>query len=350
MEGQGSKKILILNLGGIGDILLSTPALRALRQRFPQSGISILTFRPNYEAVKDLRYIENIFLFEKRPWLTAVFKNLGLLFRLRKEHFELAVNMRTMLSQKSARKIKLLLDIIHPRIKAGRDTEGRGSFWDIKIPETNLGEKYEREYDLDTVKALGVVEVRDKSIDFEIEAATIAKISILLSENGVLPQDLVMGIHPGGKPAHRWPIENFSRVIQEISKKMNCKFIVTGSFEEAALGERLKREANGRLINFSGRLTLKELGALIKRCSVYICNDTASMHIAALAQVPMVAIFTAGYLKRFDPRNISDKAIVLSNNADCAPCDKLRCSSMKCVMEITPRQVMQAIEQLLGKT
>lgn len=350
MEGQRSKKILILNLGGIGDILLSTPALRALRQKFPQGGISILTFRSSYEAVKDLPYLENIFLFEKRPWPIAMFKNLAVLFRLRKEHFELAVNMRTMLSQKSARKIKLLLDIIHPKIKAGRDTEGRGSFLDIKIPETNLGQKYEREYDLDTVKALGVIEVKDKSLDFEIEAATIAKVSILLGENGVLPQDLIIGIHPGGKPAHRWPVENFSRVINEISKKINCKFIATGSVEETAMVERLKKEAEGKLINLSGRLNLKELGALIKRCSVYICNDTAAMHIAAVLEVPMVAIFGAGYLKRFDPRNISDKAIVLYSNADCAPCDKLRCCSMKCVTEITPLQVIQAIEHLLDQT
>ena len=348
MELTQVKRIIIINLGGIGDIFLSTPALRALKQQFPQSEMSILIFRQSYAAVTGLPYIENILCLEHGLRVTALCKNLLVVWKLRKRHFCLAVNMRTMLSQRSAGKVKVLLDIINPGIKAGRDTEGRGSFLDIKIPETERGEKYEMEYDIEIARALGA-EVKDRNIDFEIEPVAIEKVNKLLSEHGVLPQDLVIGIHPGGKPSHRWPLEDFSRVIDEISKRIDCKFIATGSHDETALGERLKVEAKGKLINFSGRLTLKELGAFIKRCSVYICNDTAPMHIAALLKVPMVALFTAGYLTRFDPRHISDKAIVLQSNAECAPCDKVTCSSLKCLVAITPEEVVQAVTLLLDK-
>ena len=348
MELTQVKEILIVNLGGIGDILLSTPALRTLKQRFSQSAISMLIFRHTFEAVKGLPYIENIFCLEEGCSPITAGKNLLMLWMLRKGRYDLAVNMRTMLSQKSAGKINLLLDCIKPRIKAGRDTEGRGVFFDIKIQETSRGEKYEMEYDIDMARALGA-NAEDRRIDFEVDSAAIDKANRLLNDHGVLPQDLVIGIHPGGKLSHRWPIENFSRAINEISKEINCKFVAAGTSDEAALGERLRQEAGGRLINFSGKLTLKELGALIKRCKAYLCNDTAAMHIAAILDVPMIAIFGGGYLKRFDPRNISDKAIVLHKDVDCSPCNKLNCNSMKCLKEISPDEVVAAVKQLLAK-
>lgn len=342
MELNQVKKILIINLGGIGDILLSTPALRALKRHFPQAIISILIFKPSYELVTGLSYIENIFSFQRGCSPEALLRNVFVLKALRRQNFDLSLNMRTMLSRKSAFKIRLLLGLIRPKIKVGRDTEGRGDFFDIRIPETDSGQKYEMEYDIDTVLALGV-KAPDRKIDFEIGPAAIDKVNRILKESGVRPQDLVVGIHPGGKPSHRWPLENFAQVVNEISKRINCKFITTGSSAETALVERLKVEAGERLINFSGGLNLQELGALLKRCGVYICNDTAVMHIAAVLDVPMVAIFGAGYLTRFDPRNLSGRAVVFYKNAECSPCDQINCASLKCLREITPPEIVSAV-------
>ena len=110
-------KILIINLGGIGDILLSFPALRALRNLYPASKISILVSSKAYEIVESLPYVDDIFTFDIEfggiiPF-NRILRNLNILFTLRKINFDLAINMRTMVSRLSAKKVKLMPPLRH---------------------------------------------------------------------------------------------------------------------------------------------------------------------------------------------------------------------------------------------
>jgi len=340
------KNILIINLGGIGDILLSQPALRALKNKFSNCQISILVVPRVYDLVKDFSYIDSIFIFYKSISPLNLFRNFITLFILRRMHFALAINMRTMVSKRSTFFIKLLLYIINPKIKVGRNTDGRGNFFDISIFEPTLGNKYEREYDIDTVKALGV-EVLDKYIDFIIDEKIINKVKQILEKEGVYKDTILIGIQPGGMPARRWPIENFAKVISLISEKINCKFIIAGAKEEAGLIKKLIKISQRDLINLAGELNLKELAALIKRCNLFISNDTGPMHIAAILKVPLIAIFGPGDLRRYDPRNISDKAAVLYKKVDCSPCNRIKCKSKICLKMITPSEVLEAALKFL---
>lgn len=345
-ENITHNKILIINLGGIGDILLSTPALRALKNNSPTTQISILVIPRDYEILKDLSYIDNIFIFHKGYSPVGFFKSLNTLLTLRGMHFDLAINMRTLVSKRSTKKIKFLLDIIKPKIKAGRDTEGRGYFFDINIPETDIGTKYEMEYDIDTIKALDI-EVIDKNIDFKIDKFALEEVNQLLGKEGVSADDILVGIHPGGVPSRRWPIENFSEIIDTIYKERPAKFVITGGKKEVNLAKRLVKMANAKIINFAGRLSIKELGVLIKRCNLYISNDTGPMHIAAILNTPLVAIFGPGDITRYDPRNISNKTVVLYQKVVCAPCNKVKCDSMECLKLISSEEVVEAVLKLL---
>lgn len=333
------RKILIINLGGIGDVLLSTPALRALKSLFLQATISIVVVPRVYEAISDLSYIDGRFIFYRNP--KEIFKNIRTLLTLRRKHFDLAINMRTLVSKRSAKKIQFLLDIINPKVKIGRNTEGRGNFFDIRIPEIYVGNKSEMEYDIETVRTLGV-EVIDRNVDFNISKAHLEKVNKFLEEQGVDRNDILVGIHPGGRPCHRWPIENFSEVIEEIHKEISCKFVITGGKEEASLVNKLMKITNAKTINFVDRLNIKELGALIKRCNLFISNDTGPMHIAAILKTPLIAIFGPGQITRFNPQNISSKAIVLYKKSNCAPCEKVKCKSLKCLIAISPEEVIKA--------
>lgn len=339
-------KILIINLGGIGDVLLSTPAVRNLKSSYHQAKISLMVVPRVYGAVSDLPYVEQVIILDSCA--KSFFKNLRALFLLRRKEFDLAINMRTVVSRKSGKKIKILLDIINPKIKVGRDTEGRGYFFDITIPEPDTGKKYEMEYDIEMVKALGV-DVVDRGIDFHIDDGNIRRVDEILRNEGVCEGDILIGIHPGGKPAHRWALRNFSKVIGEIHKKIPCKFVVTGAKDEVHLVRKLIEITNTNAINFAGELNIKELGALIRRCDLYISNDTGSMHIAAILKTPLVAIFGPGDITRYDPRNISDEAVVLYKKVDCAPCERSKCESMKCLKAISPGEVVESTLKLLKK-
>ena len=348
IEPEETRRILIINFGGIGDLLLSIPALKALKRLYSRTEIDVLTVPHVFELVKELPFVDKVFTLSFEHKLSTMLENLNKLLAFRKSQFDIAINMRTIVSRWSALKLEILLNIINPKLKLGRDTDGRGYFFDIKIPETLKGERYEMEYDIDTVKALGV-KVIDRNIDFKVDDKSAEHIDEILKNRGIFKDDLVVSIHPGGKPSHRWPIENFSKVIDKISKEIKCKFVITGSKDEIDLANELKDITNQEVIVIAGETGLKELFALIKRCNLFISNDTGLIHIAALLETPLVAIFGAGDVIRFDPRNISDKVTVLYKKVDCSPCNKITCDSMKCLTAISPEEVIEASLKLLGR-
>lgn len=349
---KAESKILIVNLGGIGDMLLSSPALKALKNSYPESRISMLISPKIYTFVKGLSCVDEVFMFNLEyggvMFLDKAIPNLLTLITLRKKKFDLAVNMRTLVSKKSARKIKFILDIIRPSFTVGRDTEGRGYFFDIKVPETDIGEKYEMGYDIDTVGALGV-KVFDKNIDLSVGGIALRHIEEELELEKICPADILIGVHPGGMPSRRWSIDNFAQVIKTIDKKIKCRFVVTGGTDECHLALELAKISGVKTVNMSGKLTLEELEALIKRCNVYISNDTGPMHIAAILRIPLVAILGPGDITRFDPRRISGNVKVMYNKVDCSPCNKKYCDSMKCLNAICPEAVTGAVLEFIGE-
>jgi ADP-heptose:LPS heptosyltransferase len=298
--------------------------------------------------VERLSYIDKVFLLDVgyggKVGLTAMPRNIGTLLALRRERFDLAVNMRTLESERGARKIKFLLDVIRPAKTAGRDTDGRGRFFDVRVPESGTGQKYEMEYDIDTVRALGA-EVTDRHVDLMIDRESAGRVNEILEEAGITGNDTLIGIHAGGMPSRRWPAENFFEAMNLIRSKVRCKFVITGGRSEAGLAKRLEgRDA----VNLAGKLSLSETGALIKRCRLFISNDTSPMHMAAVLRTPLVAIFGPGDIVRFDPRNISDKVQVLYKKAPCAPCEKVTCKEMACLKAVSPEEVTDAAMRLVG--
>jgi heptosyltransferase II len=342
------KKIAVVNLGGIGDVLISTPALRALKNSYPLSQIYLLVVGRVKDAVKDLSYVDKVFVFDTaHPWAHGLVNVMNLM-KLRMLNIDLAINMRTLVSERSARKIKFLLEVIHPRIKAGRDTSGRGGFLDIAIPEDDIGSQYTMEYDIELVERLGA-QCIDRRIDFAIDEKSRRELREILQNYGIREADVVIGIHPGGKLSRRWPVDHFAGVIKKIQESCGAKFVITGDQDEAELGDRINKESGAGVINLAGKLTLSQLGALLARCALYITNDTGTMHVAAVLQTPLIAIFGSSHLKRFDPRNIFSQSVVLYKQTVCAPCNKFRCASMQCLKAVSPEEVAEAAIKLLRR-
>ena len=167
-------KILIVNLGGIGDVLLSMPALRALRKLYPNAHIAFLGVPRTCELAMFFCLFDETMSFAayderyRRFSFKRMMETLKLLFFLRRQQFDMIINMRTLVSWMSAFKMALIFSFIGAKYRVGRDTAGRGFFLNIKIRETAFGEKHEMEYDLDTVAALGA-DVSDREIHLDIE-------------------------------------------------------------------------------------------------------------------------------------------------------------------------------------
>jgi len=336
------QSILIVNLGGIGDFILSLPALKGLRNAFKDARIVLLTTPRTAVFAASYPYLNEVLPFDCNL-LTA----LPRLIELRQRRFDLALNMRSIVSRTSAYKMAGLFYFIRPRYKVGRDTEGRGFFFDLKIPEEAIGDLPEYEYDLKAVRALGV-KAEYSLPEIPISEAGISYVDQFLALNNVAGDDIIVGVNPGAPyPAKRWPPENFAKVIDILNAQLACKIILTGSRDELEIAESVRRRAKSKVIIAVGKTSLKQLAALIKRCNVYITNDTGAMHIAAVLKTPLVAIFGPGYLPRFDPRNISEKATVFYRKAPCAPCDRPACASMQCLKAVLAEEVAEAAIEFL---
>lgn len=337
------EKILIINLGGIGDFLLSLPALKVLRNFYQKSHIVLLTLSRTLPLAEDSSYLNEVLILDFR-----LCQMLRLLIRLRRKRFALALNMRAIVSRWSAIKMWLVFYIIRARHKAGRNTEGRGFFFDIKVPECEREALPEYEYNLNIIRALGI-EVQYSLPEIKIHEEDASYLKKFLAENNIRDTDIVIGINPGAPwPAKRWPAENFAAVINMLGEKIRVRIVITGSRDESGLAEEIERLSRFEVVKACGKTSLRQLAALIKRCNLYITNDTGPMHIAAILKTPLIAIFGPGSLTRFDPRNIFNRAIVLYKKAECAPCEKFRCRDLKCLKEISPEEVVEAALKLLG--
>jgi len=341
------KRILIINLGGLGDILLSTPALKAIRQAYPKAIIELLVVPYLYNYARGINGVDKVYVWYKKPCPVSLLKNLVVLLKLRQRRFDLAVNMRTLVSLRGARAMGFLLWLINPGLKVGRDTCGRGGFLDIKIPESDWGEKYERDYDLETAASLGA-QIVSREVVFVLSQTDRLQVDEILNRELINPNWPIIGIHPGGEPSRRWPRENFVELIKRLKNRGDFNFVVTGDKRERGLAKFLVAKSKIRVINLAGRLSISQLAALIERCCLYITNDTGPMHIAASLNVSTVAIFGPGSLVRYDPRNISNRCKVVYHKHECAPCNKKRCARLNCLKEISVEEVFNAASLLLA--
>ena len=339
------KNILVINLGGIGDCLLSTPALNNLKGAYPAAHITLFVLSRSQEILEGTSFADEIIsIGSLKDWFDVY----RILAALRNKKIDIAINMRTLASFWGAMKMAAMLFIINPRVKAGRDTDGLGFFLDVKLPETHIGTKHDMDYCIELVKLVGASETV-KRPEVNLTVADNARVDTLLRDHGLSDNDIIIGISSGAPyPAKRWPLENFVKVASTLAG-YNYKVVIMGDGSEAGSERAFIGLDRPGVISLIGKMRIKEMAALIKRCAVHITNDIGPMHIAATLGTPVVAIFGPGHLTRFDPRRISDNAIVLHKETACAPCEREECASRKCLTAITPEEVIAAVLELLKR-
>ncbi len=331
--------------------MLSKPALRALKNRHSGARMVFLGVARTATLVQGFGLFDEVVSLaaydeRKRVFrMTRLKEIVGVLGGLRREQFDCVINMRSIISWPSALKMALLFCIIGAKQRLGRDTAGRGFFLNTKVEETHFGDKHEMDYDLDTVALLGA-DGADCRINLQVGPQDAAAVDHRLEERGVKREEPVIGIHAGGVPSHRWPLPCFAQTVTMIAEKTGARFVITGGPSEEGLFDRLQAMTQVRLVNMVQRTSFGQLVALIDRCRLFISTDTGPMHLAAALGKPLVAIMGGGPFKRYDPRRISDKVIVLHKEVPCGPCTKKRCSDLKCLKAITPPEVAEAALKL----
>lgn len=346
---QVPKRILVIKLKHIGDVLLATPAIHALKEAFPESRIYALV-REGTEAMLTLNPdLEEVLAFEKVKDLKQRFETeWRLLRRVRGIRPDVVIEMgngdrEAILGFLSGAKIRVGYD---PR---GSGFLGRRCFLTHLVPQD--WKKHVVESNLDLVRALGI-EPTEKHLRLFVSRADEEVIDGLLREKGVTQDDTLITIHPTSRWLFKcWTDEGFARVAGHLVAHHRAKVAVTSGPEkrEVEKAKRVIELARSPLIALLGCLTLKQLAALIARSTLFLGVDSAPMHIASAVKTPVVALFGPSGEQTWGPWG--EGHLVVKKDLPCRPCGRDGCNGSKrsdCLEAISFEEVMTAVEKQLS--
>ena len=241
-----------------------------------------------------------------------------------------------------------LFSAIGAKYRIGRDTDRRGFFYNLKVPEGSLSSSHEVERMLDIARTLGA-KIRNKDLEIPLFTDDRNYVTEFFSQHHIREDDLVIGINPGAfRPSRKWDKKKFALVADGLSKKYQARIIITGGKRDIKLANNISNLMIIKPIIVAGKTTLKQLAVLIQKCKLFITNDSGPMHIAAAVKTPLIALFGPGPLE-YSPYGDGKRHIVIKKEVDCSPCYKMKCRSHKCMERISAGEVLQAAEKQLDR-
>lgn len=339
-----SKKILVIRLDRIGDVVLSTPVIENLRRAYPDSRIAFMVRPYAFDVVNGNPYLNEVIVYDKDGAEKGIWGSLKFCMRLKKKNFDLAI----ILHPTARSHIAAFLAGIPER--AGYDRK-LGLLLTRRIPNTkHLGEKHEIDYNLDILKHLGI-EVSSRRLCIPVRRDSEKKIRRMLDDYGIKPGDRIAVISPSAScPSKKWPSSNFGRVARELSERLGMKIVVISDAKDKRYADEAVHAAGIACINLAGRTTVSDLVSLLKLAKIFISNDSGPVHIACAVNTPVVVIFgrkDRGLSpQRWGPSGAND--IVLHKDVGCKVCLAHNCElGFKCLDAVTPGEVLKAAERIL---
>ncbi len=341
MREQNTHRILVRAVNWIGDAVMTTPALMSVRQTFPAAEITLLSNPLVGQLLQGHPAVDRVLCFDRKAMHRGLAGRLRLARLLRRERFDLVMILPNSFD---AALVPWLARI--PQ-RWGKASDGRSWLLTKRFHDQHrVVPEHEVHYYLRLLESFGIrgsVTVPFLvTTDHEDQAA-----ADLLAAHGITPHDCVVGINAGASfgSAKRWYPERFAGVAQHLAAVWHAKIILFGGPDEVAIVTAIDDALAGNCVNMAGKTTVRQLMAMIKRCSFFVTNDSGPMHIAAAFGVPLVAVF--GPTDHLGTAPVTEKAVIVRQPVDCAPCKLRACpSDHRCMTAVTVEQVVLASEQL----
>jgi lipopolysaccharide heptosyltransferase II len=340
-EASENFKVLIIKFSSLGDIILSTAAIKAIRNRFPRNyRISFLVGRDSRDLLLACPYIDELLVYDFKDKDRGIKGLLKLGSVLRKNNFDIVIDLQ------NNRKSHILSGLTFGLNRYGFDNKKfafllnhRVKGYDLPMPAVP--------HQFQILKMLGI-ELEDSCLEIWPQEKDQDYVKELLSAEWISAKQKIIGINISASP--RWATKNWSLShLIEFCKEAglrDMRIVITGTEKDLALGnELIAAVKDAKIINACGKTTVNQLACLIKRCSLYICLDSASLHIAAAMSVPFIALFGPTDPSRHFPP--AKDYILLKKDLPCSPCYKSKCKTRSCMDLITPQEVFEAADKLL---
>lgn len=324
---------LIVSTTGLGDSIWGTPALRALREAYPESYIGLLTSRIGAEVFHNNPHSNKIFTLKS----SSFFSYFRLYFSMKKKKFGTIFIFHT--SQRAVLPFCFLLGA-----KTIIGTEGINKGLDFILTKT-LPQKPIHEI----ARRIEIVNViADKpflelflNIEDKEKAQEFLKCCAIPS---YLP---MIGLHPGAKDKFKqWPPEHFVTLGKRLVDTLGCQIFITGDKSEKELVHKIASQIPNA-IAIAGDLPVRAFAAFLHQLHLFITNDTGPMHIAYAMNTPTVALFSPTAPKICGPY-LAPRVSILARPPSCSPCLRKRCREPFCMMQIGPEDVYNSAIHKLG--
>jgi len=337
---QGKIKILFIRIDRIGDLVLSTPALKAIKTAFPHSELTVLASHSNYPILLNNPYVDHVIVYDNS---SKLFEKIKIIRQLRTGGYDLAIDPYADYELKTA----IIIFLSGARRRIGYASYGREVFFNVQTP--NIKDKQHFvDLTLNVVRPFGIV-TKDKIPEIFLTDGEKKRAENWLKENGVEDKPII-GIHPGAYyESQRWLPERFIELIEQLCKTKSYERILFGGPEDKVLIDRIVSMVNEGILTYIAD-DLRQFAALLSCSSVFICNNSGPLHMAVAVNTPTISFMGPTHKNRWMPIGNIHKVLRI-DDLPCIGCSLGYCKikTHDCMRLITAEMVMDVIDKVVSK-
>ncbi|HEU5381550.1 MAG TPA: glycosyltransferase family 9 protein [Ktedonobacteraceae bacterium] len=354
---QAVHKVLLVRLDNLGDVLLTTPALRAVKNALPACSLTLLTSPVGAQVGSLNPDIDQVIIYQA-PWVDPWQKlpqestrELAMIERLKAEQFDGAIIFTSFRQSPLPAAYLCYLADIPLRLAASIDGSGSLLTTRHKHPDWLM---HEVERGLDLVSALGITSAEQELV-LRVPATARREVEAFLALQGISEYHPLIVVHPGcSMPARTYPWEMYAEVIGLLVKQLEAFVLITGATEERELVEKVQARvdpsASVSTLTVAGELAFPTFCGLIQRADLVITNNTGPAHIAAALKTPIVELFAlTNPPAQWKPWRVLQRQ--LYHEVPCRLCYSRVCPyEHECLRLVSPAQVVTAASEILART
>ncbi len=335
-------RILLTRMKYIGDVVLTTPVIRTLREAYPYAHISYLGDAKAVSLLEHNPYIDEIIPFDFSQ--DSAFYQMKMYYKMFTGNYDLTIDLYS--NPRSA----LMTFATRAKVRIGGDTRGRRHLYTIKIGDDGAL-KSAIDYHYQSLKPLGI-EPKYYATEIFITEKEKADASARLRSLGVDTAKKIIAVHPGATwPNKIWLKEQFAGLIERVIEKTNCEIILSPGPNDSSLMEYLSRNDRSR-VHTLPLLPVRTLASVLSQCTVFISNDCGPMHIGAAVRTKTIGIFGPEPVEIWFPYEKKDGHLPMFKKLPCSPCRATSCfrigeEYLECMTLITVDEVFTAVKERL---
>lgn len=344
--------VLIIKLQHLGDVLITTPVFSSLKKNHPHLKIDALVYaetQPMLSENNDINHIHVIDRNWKQHKSELIRQEYSLFKKLQASQYQLIINYS------DRWRGAWLTRLLHPKHSVSQSyPTRRGQWWKdsfTHIVKTTINDRHQVEVHLDALRRLGLYPKQStKALQIFSGVRAEHEITQLLTDHNLQKQGYIVI-----QPTSRWMFKGWNRQgFQEVIKQLELSgysIVITSGPAQSELNmvDQILQEEEFNIVNLAGKLSLKQLIALINHASCFLGLDSVAMHIAAAVQTPCVALFGPSNDKNWHPWQVDHR--IIYEQVSCRPCNLDGCGGGKisdCLQNISPDRVVQAMTELLN--